>query len=188
MATHVALLRGINVGGHNKVSMPDLKQVTASLGHTEVSTYIQSGNVLFSTEETDTEALAEEFEQAIGKAFDVHPRVVVVSRQELAGAVAKNPYPDEHNPKFIHAVFLREEAGPDLVDRVAAAEQKVREKGSRDTAAFEGRVMYLHTPGGFGRSELAILISRGANPLGPHTAGTARNWSSVTKILALCDS
>jgi len=54
MATHIALLRGINVGGRNKVSMADLRAVVAGLGHTEVATYIQSGNVVFSTAETDT--------------------------------------------------------------------------------------------------------------------------------------
>jgi uncharacterized protein (DUF1697 family) len=69
MASHVALLRGINVGGRNKVPMAELREVVASLGHAGVSTYIQSGNVLFSTGETDTGQLAAALEAAISERF-----------------------------------------------------------------------------------------------------------------------
>ena len=65
MATHVALLRGINVGGRNKIGMADLRTAVSSLGHDGVSTYIQSGNVLFSTPETDTTVLAQELGEKI---------------------------------------------------------------------------------------------------------------------------
>src|SRR5689334_18419457 len=106
MPTHVALLRGINVGGQNRVPMPDLRKTVISLGHTDVATYIQSGNVLFTTEETDTAALAAALERAIAKDFDVSPPVVVLSRDELARVVADNPYPDEANQKLVHAIFL----------------------------------------------------------------------------------
>src|SRR5262245_32024671 len=105
MPTHVALLRGINVGGHNKVAMAELRKVVASLGHTEVATYIQSGNVVFTTAETDTAALAAAMERAIAEALGVRPRVVVLSREELARVVDDNPYPDEPNPKAVHAIF-----------------------------------------------------------------------------------
>ena len=71
MASHVALLRGINVGGRNKVPMADLREVVTSLGHTGVTTYIQSGNVLFSTADTDTAKLAAALESAIGERFGI---------------------------------------------------------------------------------------------------------------------
>ena len=71
MPTHVALLRGINVGGNNKIAMADLRDVVASLGHTDVSTYIQSGNVLFTARETDTDALAADLERAIEQALSL---------------------------------------------------------------------------------------------------------------------
>ena len=76
MASHVALLRGINVGGRNKVPMADLRGVVASLGHTGVSTYIQSGNVLFSTRDTDTAKLAAALESAIEERFGIWSSVV----------------------------------------------------------------------------------------------------------------
>ena len=84
MATHVALLRGINVGGKNKVPMAELREVVTSLGHTEVTTYIQSGNVLFTSSEDDPAKLAAGLEAAITQAFGVQSPVVVLSRDELA--------------------------------------------------------------------------------------------------------
>src|ERR1700745_3616618 len=98
MAPHVALLRGINVGGNNKVPMAELREVVASLGHAGVSTYIQSGNVLFSTEETDTAHRAAAVEAAISEGFGLRASVVVLSRDELARILDGNPYRDAPNP------------------------------------------------------------------------------------------
>jgi uncharacterized protein (DUF1697 family) len=190
--THVALLRGINVGGHNKVAMADLREVVTSFGHTDVATYIQSGNVVFTAKtagETDTAALAATLERAIADKLAVKPRVVVMSRAELAQVVRDNPYPDEPNPKYVHAVFLGEEPGPDALEQMAAALQRVAAKGSRDTAQVVGSTLFLHTPDGFGRSELGLLLTGakgGAKAIG--ATGTARNWATVNKLLALCDA
>ena len=188
MATHVALLRGINVGGSNKVAMADLREVVASLGHTGVSTYIQSGNVLFTAREEDAAtatALAADLERAIEKAFGLQLRVVVLSRAELAQVVGGNPYRAEPNPRYVHAMFFPAEPGPQVRESVAAAERQAAEKGSRDEATVVGRTLFLHTPDGYGRSELAAQLARAR---GPAAAGTARNWATVTKLLALCDA
>ena len=82
MATHVALLRGINVGGRNKVPMADLREVATSLGHTGVTTYIQSGNVLFTTDSASTSELASALESAITDRFGIWSSVVVLSRDD----------------------------------------------------------------------------------------------------------
>jgi uncharacterized protein (DUF1697 family) len=188
MPTHVALLRGINVGGNNKVAMADLRDVVASLGHTGVSTYIQSGNVLFTAREggaQDATALAAGLEQAIEKAFGLRLRVVVLSRAELAHVISDNPYQGEPNPKYVHAMFFPAEPGEQARESVAAAQQQVAAKGSRDEATVVGRTLFLHTPDGYGRSELAVRLAR---PSGAGATGTARNWATVTKLLALCDS
>jgi uncharacterized protein (DUF1697 family) len=187
MATHIALLRGINVGGRNKVSMADLRAVVAGLGHTEVATYIQSGNVLFTSGEADTEALAAALEEAIAGNLGVKPAVVVLSRDDLARAVRDNPYPDEPNPKMVHAVFFRGTVPVGAAEAIEAGQRRAAERGSgKDTAQVAGGTLYLHTPDGFGRSELALfLLVRSASPV---AAGTARNWSTVTKLLSLCDA
>lgn len=184
MSTYVALLRGINVGGRNKISMADLRKVVASLGHADVQTYIQSGNVLFTAQEADTVVLAAALERAISEALGVRPGVVVISRDELRQVARDNPYPGEPNPRCVHAVFFREALDPGSAGRVADAERRAAERGGRDTAQVVGRTLFLHTPDGFGRSELAALLLGRSS--GPAAAGTARNWATVTKLLALC--
>jgi uncharacterized protein (DUF1697 family) len=190
MATHVALLRGINVGGNNKVPMAELRKVVASLGHADVTTYIQSGNVVFTARESDTAALAAGLEQAIAAAFGIQVRVVVFSREELAQVMRDNPYPEEPNHRAVHAVFLSAAPGPEVADGVADAQRRARQKqpGTRDTAQVIGRAIFLHTPDGFGRSELASLITSGSRGRAADLAGTARNWATVTKLLAMCDA
>ncbi len=191
MASHVALLRGINVGGRNKVPMADLREVVTSLGHTGVSTYIQSGNVLFSTEDADTAELAAALEAAIEKRFGIWSSVVVLSRDELAKVLAANPYQDEPNPKLVHVVFLTAKPPKDLLDRIAAAESATTAKGSRDTIQSAGQALFLHTPDGYGLSELAQTLLRIVSPPAKQkrtgVAGTARNWGTATKLLSLCD-
>jgi uncharacterized protein (DUF1697 family) len=187
MPSHVALLRGVNVGGV-KLAMADLRAVLSSLGYEDVSTYIQSGNALFSADRADTAALAAEIEAALDKQLGMRPRVLVLTRDELAQVIRDNPYPDEPNPKMVHAVFLAEEPGPEQVAAVAETERNAAGKGGRDTAQYVGRVLFLHTPDGFGRSELAVQLARRAGPMSAKGAGTARNWATVNKLLGLCDA
>jgi uncharacterized protein (DUF1697 family) len=184
MASHIALLRGINVGGRNKVPMADLREVVASLGHTGVTTYIQSGNVLFSTADTDTARLAAALESAIADRFGIWASVVVLSRDELARVLDANPYRHEPEPRFVHVVFLSGEPTPDLLDRMAAARDAAAARGSRDSVTAVGRALFLHTPDGFGTSELAKSLSSVKTP---GLAVTARNWATATKLLTLCD-
>jgi uncharacterized protein (DUF1697 family) len=191
MASHVALLRGINVGGRNKVPMADLREVVTSLGHTGVSTYIQSGNVLFSTADTDNAKLAAALESAIEDRFGIWSSVVVLSRDELAQVLAANPYPDEPNPRMVHVVFLDGEPPEEVLARIAAAESTVAAKGSRDTVQAAGQALFVHTPDGFGTSELAQtlfkIISPPAKTKKHGLAATARNWATATKLLSLCE-
>ncbi len=191
MASHVALLRGINVGGRNKVPMAELREVVASLGHTGVSTYIQSGNVLFSTPDSDNAALASALESAISDRFGIWSSVVVLSRDDLARVLAGNPYPAEPNPKFVHVVFMNSEPPADLLDRIKAAESEAAAKGSRDTVTAAGEALFLHTPDGYGTSELAQavfkIISAPARQRQRGLAATARNWATATKLLSLCE-
>ena len=192
MASHVALLRGINVGGRNKVPMTDLREVVTSLGHTGVTTYIQSGNVLFSTADTDTAELAAELESAIGERFGIWASVVVLSRDQLAEVLAGNPYPDEPNPKLVHVVFLNAEPPEDLLARLAAAESAAAAKSSRDTVRAVGHALFLHTPDGYGNSDLAQavfrIVSAPVKQKKQDLAATARNWATATKLLSLCEA
>lgn len=186
MRTHVALVRGINVIGRNKVSMPELRAVVEALGHGDVITYIQSGNVVFTASETDNAKLAAALEAAIGERTGVWCRVLVLSRADLAQVARDNPYQDEPNLRAVHVVFLPAKPTPDMAASVAEAQAQVARKGSRDTARYVGEALFVHTPDGFGRSELATLLTRAGRPLSKQGAGTARNAATVRKLLDMC--
>jgi uncharacterized protein (DUF1697 family) len=181
--THLALLRGINLGSRNRVSMPELREVVASLGHADVATYIQSGNVVFSAAKGSGAALAAELERAIAERLRVECSVVVLSRRELARVARSSPYEDEPNAKAVHAVFLRQQPSAGLKRAASDATRLAAEAGGRDEARIVGRTLFLHTPDGFGRSELAKRLMRevGAD-------GTARNWATVTKLREMLDA
>jgi uncharacterized protein (DUF1697 family) len=176
----VALLRGINVGGRNKVAMADLRQIAADLGYADVSTYIQSGNLLFAADEADTAALAAALERGIAARLGVRPAVVVISAAELAQVISDNPYPQAKEPRLVHAVFRNDDLSPAGLAALAAA-VAAAQISSRDEAVVVGRTLYLHTPDGFGRSELAARLASSAAQAG----GTARNWATVTRLMAL---
>jgi uncharacterized protein (DUF1697 family) len=187
MRTHVALLRGINVLGRNKVSMAELRQLVASLGHGDVATYIQSGNVVFMAAKPDAKstALADDLETVIAERLAVRPAVVVLARRELTHVVGDNPFGHEADHRLLHAVFLREAPGPNGMASVEAAVERARSKESRDDARVIGRTLYLWTPDGFARSILRSELSRGGQHRTPMQAGTARNWRTVNNLVSL---
>jgi uncharacterized protein (DUF1697 family) len=193
--THVALLRGVNNLGGKMVAMADLRELVTSLGHTDVATYIQSGNVLFTpplagggtAADLDSAALAAELERAIAGRLGLQARAVVLAREEMARCVHDNPYPDETNPRLLHAVFLPGAPGPGLAAWVADAERHVRATGSRDQAQLLGRTVYLHTPDGYPPSELRRAFARKGGPTSSAVAGTARNWATVSMLVELGD-
>jgi uncharacterized protein (DUF1697 family) len=148
--------------------------------------YIQSGNVAFTTRNTDTAAIAATLQRALEETLGVRSGVVVLSRAELAQVIADNPFPDEANPKHLHAVFRGAVVGAEEAAAVAAAERRARDNGGRDQAKVVGRTVYLRTPDGLGRSELAAQLAR-PSPAGDR-GGTARNWATVTRLLAMLDT
>jgi uncharacterized protein (DUF1697 family) len=189
MATHVGLLRGINLGGRNKVAMADLRGLVSELGHADVSTYIQSGNVLFTAAaDADTSALAAGLSRAIADKLGVSSPVVVVSREELAQIVAANPFPAEPDPRRVHAVVLSEPPWPDLAVKLDAARAKSAAASEADQVLAIGRTLYLHTPAGYGRSVLAEALLRVVSSPKSGATGTARNWATMTKLLELADA
>jgi uncharacterized protein (DUF1697 family) len=191
MPTHVALLRGINVGGKNKVAMADLRAVVGELGHTGVSTYINSGNVLFTAPMSgpgdDIDAMSQAMSAAIAAKLRVTTPVVIVPRDELAQILDANPFREEPDPKRVHAVFLSAPAGPDLLGKIDAAVAAAAAKGARDSVRPAGRALYLHTPDGFGNSDVSAALMRMVGGQKAAVVGTARNWATATKLLGLCD-
>lgn len=184
MSTHVALLRGINVGGRNKVAMADLRAVVSSLGHTDVATYVASGNVVLTARSDDGAAvLGTELERAIADELGVTPSVVAVPGDELRRIVANNPFPDPDDLRHVHVAFRTDEPGDAEFDAVDDAQRTTIADGSRDRAQYVGRTLYLHTPDGMGRSRLAELLGRGP----ALRTATARNLRTVLRLQAMLD-
>jgi uncharacterized protein (DUF1697 family) len=171
--------------------MADLRGLVSELGHADVSTYIQSGNVLFTaaadtgTSDTGTSALAAGLTRAIADKLGVSSPVVVVSREELAQIVAANPFPAEPDPRRVHAVVLSEPPWPDLAVKLDAARAKSAAASEADQVLAIGRTLYLHTPAGYGRSVLAEALLRAVSSPKSGATGTARNWATMTKLLEL---
>jgi uncharacterized protein (DUF1697 family) len=105
----------------------------------------------------------------------------VVSRDELATVISQNPYPDEPEPRYVHVMFLRAEPDAALRGKITSMSQAAAAAGAGDEITARGRALYLHTPGGFGTSDLAKNMAK-AKP-----DGTARNWATTTRLLALAD-
>lgn len=189
MRTHVALLRGVNVGGRNKVSMPDLRAVVAGAGHTEVGTYVQSGNVVFAAADPRARvaAIADELETVIAAHLSVRASVVALTKADLAAAVARNPFPSVSDLRTLHAVFLRDEPDEGGIAAVTAALERARAKGSRDDVRVIGRTAYLLTTDGYARSVLRSELEKGGLGRTPVRAGTARNWTTVSALVALLE-
>ena len=174
MTVMVALLRGVNVGGATRVPMADLRRVEAGAGYGAVRTYVNSGNVVLTTDATDTEEVATTLRAACAEAFALGPDVVVRTRDELAGVLVANPFLDrDPDPTHHHVMFLPG-PGPAVRPQVDVVPP--------EDLAVAGREIFLFLPNGLGRSVLADRLVRRGGP-----GGTVRNWRTVTTIAAMAD-
>jgi uncharacterized protein (DUF1697 family) len=176
MGVHVALLRGINVGGKNKLPMKSLAAMFAEAGCRDVRTFIQSGNVVFGAEPAVVRRLAVVIPGAIAHRFGIQTRLVTRTAAELRAVARDNPFlASGADPATLHVAFLA-----DLPDPSSAAALDPR-RSPGDAFAVRGREIYLHCPNGVARSKLTnqYFDSR----LG--TTSTMRNWKTLLTLLAL---
>jgi uncharacterized protein (DUF1697 family) len=174
----VVLLRGVNLAGRNRVSMPVLREALEQAGFTDVATYVQSGNVVLTSRKA-AKRVATDVERLLEERFDLDARVVVRTRAELAAVIDRDPFSKvATDPKRYQVTFLESPLGADVVRKLEAAATD----GERVKQV--GREVYAWHPGGVGRSKLAVLLS--GKGLG--VTATARNWKTVTQLLALADA
>jgi uncharacterized protein (DUF1697 family) len=177
MHTHLALLRGINVGGKHMLPMKTLTRLIESLGGIDVATYIQSGNVVFRHPRKSASRLAVEIEAAIQHDRGFRPEVLMLTPSALDATIRGNPFPDAvSEPNTLHVTFLS--STPEQPDLAALeALRSVRER-----FLLDGSVFYLHAPDGIGRSKLATRVEKALG-----VSGTTRNWRTVGALRALAD-
>lgn len=173
----IALLRGINLGPRNRVAMPELRGLLAEAGFSDVQTYVQSGNVVLSSDARPDE-VARACERLIAERLGLEIPVVVRTRDELAAVVRLNPLRAvASNPKRYQVSFLEAPPAPEIVERL----ESVRAEPER--LAVHGREIYAWHPEGVARSKLWAALAGKA--LG--VTATARNWTTVNALLELAE-
>jgi uncharacterized protein (DUF1697 family) len=173
----IVLLRGINIGPRNRVSMPALRELFAGAGFDDVQTYLQSGNVVLSSG-VKPERLARDCARLIADGLGLELDVVVRTRAELARVVQRNPLAKvATDPKRYQVSFLATKPSAELVRSLEALVV------APERLVANGRELYAWHPAGVARSKLwAKLASRNLG-----VTATARNWATVTALLALAD-
>jgi len=178
MTIHIALLRAINVGGHNLVAMSDLRQLFADLGFPGAKSLLQSGNVVFESPQAADAEVECRLEKEIAERLGVTADFIVRSAKEWQKIVSRNPFPKQakKDPGHLLVGFLKSAPSAEGVRSLQSAIQ-----GS-EILRGDGKQLYIVYPDGVGRSKLtATLIER---KLG--VRGTARNWNTVLKLAAMC--
>jgi len=174
MPIYIAMLRGINVGGHKKVPMDQLRALCERLGFTRVRTYIQSGNVVFKADKTSPAALSTKMEDAIQASFGFPASVISRTAVELATVIGANPFREESQaePAKLYVAFLSHSPSADAIKKIEAL-------ATKDERLHCGRQeVYLYYRNGMGQAKLTGAVLEKALAV----AATARNWNTVTQL------
>ncbi|MCH4209394.1 DUF1697 domain-containing protein [Bifidobacterium sp.] len=181
MRRYAALLRGINVAGHRRVAMAELRELLESLGYRRVVTYLQSGQVAFDAEERPDDVIAARISQALSGKSRSAVDVIVRDHAYLDAVVSHCPFPaDEYAPKQIHVIYCSARPDSARLDQVAA------DAFLPDRFAVGDRVIYCLLPSGIGRSKLAAQLVQ-PRVLGASIVATVRNWNTAKKLAAMTD-
>jgi uncharacterized protein (DUF1697 family) len=170
----VALFRGINVGGNRIVPMSELKSLHEALGFRDVVTYIQSGNVVFTSNETDSTQLASQIEEAFAQKFGFRSQVIVRTLAELEETIANNPFLNSpgKETKWVLVLFLA--TRPES----SALEDLKKSYSGPEEMHLIGQELFVYYTDGVGRSKLTLpLIEKKLK-----TTGTGRNWNTVLRL------
>lgn len=174
MNTFVSLFRGINVGGNHPIRMGELKDLHASLGLSDVVTYIQSGNVVFTSDDADPAQLSRQIEDAFAQKFGFRVNVMVRTAAELRDIIENNPFQNQPMKESKRLVVLFLATCP---ESTALADLKKAYVGLEEFDLV-GQELYIYYPDGIGRSKLSnALIEKKLK-----TMGTARNWNTVLQL------
>jgi uncharacterized protein (DUF1697 family) len=177
MVVMISLLRGVNIGGHHIIKMEELRALYGSLRLRDAQTYLQSGNVVFRAEESDTAGLGQRIESAIEKNFGFRPSVILRTPEELRGVIARNPFANRKGlePSKMAVVFLASEPSKEIREKVLAM------KADPEELRMAGREMYIYFPNGMARPRLSVPTIERILKM----ASTGRNWNSVRKLLEM---
>ena len=179
MAVIVSMLRGVNVGSHNRIKMAELRAVYESLGLRSPQTYVQSGNVIFRAEEKDFSQLTKRIEDGIERTFGFRPHVIVRTPADLRNVIARNPFAKRRGiePNRLLVTFLAGVPNPEARDKALTL------KADPEELRLDDRECYMYFPSGMARPKLTWLTVEKVLQM----PGTGRNWNTVTKLLEIAE-
>ena len=180
MLALVSMLRGVNVGSHNRIKMDALRELYESLGLLDVQTYVQSGNVVFRTKERSLAALAKSIEDGIQRGFGFRPGAYLRTTEEMRAAIAKNPFASRQgmDPSKLLVTFLADNPSAEARCNALAIQTFPEE------LRMDGREVYIYFPNGMARPKMSWPRIEKALK----TSGTGRNWNTVNKLLAMAEA
>lgn len=172
------MLRGVNVGGHNKIKMDALRSHCEGLKFENIQTYVQSGNLVFTCKGHKPERTARLVEDAIEKQHGFRPAVILRNAAEMREVIVRNPFAKRKNldPAKLAVIFFTDELTPDVRKQLEAI------KVGPEELKAHPRELYIYFPDGMGRSKLPAAIERLMKK-----TGTARNWNTVTKLMEMAN-
>jgi len=172
MNKYIVLLRGINVGGHNKLPMAELRSLLSDNSYKNVATYIQSGNILLDSTKS-VEKTNEHIKKLIKQYFDYDIPVVTLTAGEIKKCFTENPYLKiEDNLKNLHVTFLKNTPDKGLVENINI------NNSPNDSYTIVNKTIYLHTPDGYHKTKFSnAIFEKKLN-----TQSTTRNWRTTTKL------
>lgn len=177
MPVYIALLRGINVGGV-RIKMADLRDLFDELGYSDAKTLLQSGNVVFESDQSDTQAIVRAIEDGIQRNFDYQVPVVLRDASQMQAIYDAYPPASDEEPKFYHLLFLKETPPDGALEALKAAYD------GPERINLRGDELYVYYVNGAGRSKLTTnLIERHLK-----VSATARNWNTVEKLVAMVEA
>ncbi|NOG47635.1 MAG: DUF1697 domain-containing protein [Calditrichaeota bacterium] len=176
MQTFISLLRGINVSGQKLIKMADLRELYFGLGFTDVQTYIQSGNVIFKTQQTDRKKIITKIENAINEKYGFHVPVQIRSQDEIKTVIDNLPIKGEREFNRLLVTFLSE------IPETIPMDEIKKFMAPDDDIVIKDREIYFYFPEGLGKSKLDNkTLERKLN-----VKTTARNWKTVNKLYEMC--
>lgn len=180
MPAIISMLRGVNVGGHNKIKMEALRELYESLKLKSAQTHVQSGNVIFLSDDKNLARLGQRIQDGIERNFGFRPEVVLRTSTEFRHVIARNPFASRHgiDPARLLVVFLACDPGKPAGDKLLKLDTHGEE------LHYQGSELYIYFQNGIGKTKLSWpALEKVLN-----TPSTGRNWNSVIKMLAIAES
>lgn len=177
MTTYISILRGINVSGKRLIKMDALRNLFESLGFQNIITYVQSGNVIFTSKESNAHNLELKISQQIEKNFGFDVPVIVLTIDHLKKIIEHNPFSNDSNkdPVFLHVTFLSSQPGH--YDLKTIEDKKLND----EEILISNDAVYLYCPNGYGRTKLTNNFIEAKLK----TGATTRNWKTTNELLRL---